>query len=76
MRPRRILRVDSTGTTEVAAGSGPTLSVPLDRVGAYRVEVAMTPFHLGPYLRRLGPAHAQREAPWIYSNPVYVTPVR
>ncbi len=72
----RILRVDSTGTTEVAAGSGPTLSVPLDRVGAYRVEVAMTPLHLGPYLRRLGPTHAQREAPWLYSNPVYVTPVR
>ena len=72
----RVLRVDPTGPVEVAAGSGPTLTVPLDRVGAYRVEVSMIPRHLGPYLRRLGPEAAERVHPWIYSNSIYVLPVR
>lgn len=72
----RVLRIDHDGVTEVAAGTGPTLSVALDRVGAYRVEVLMTPHHLGPYLGRLGPAHAEREQPWIYGNPIYVNPIR
>ena len=72
----RVLRIDGAGVTEVAAGDGPTLSVPLDRVGAYRVEVTMVPRHLAPYLGRLGPAYAQQELPWIYANPIYVLPVR
>ncbi len=72
----RVLRVDAAGVTEVAAGAGPTLTVALDRVGAYRVEVKMTPHHIGPYLHRLGTEHAEREAPWIYASPIYVNPVR
>ena len=72
----RILRVDSEGVTEVAAGSGPTLTAPLDRVGAYRVEVAITPHHLAPYLGRLGPGYSEHELPWVYGNPIYVNPIR
>lgn len=67
----RILRVDAAGATEVAAGSSPTISAPIDRRGAYRVEVLITPRHLGPYLGRLGTAHADREHTWIYANPIY-----
>jgi hypothetical protein len=72
----RILRVDATGPHEVAAGNGPTLSTPMDRIGAYRVELTMVPKHLGPYLRRLGTTHAEQEVPWIYANPIYVLPIR
>lgn len=68
----RILRVDASGTTEVAAGPGPSLAAPADVPGAYRVEVLITPLHRGPYLRRLGTAFAEREQVWIYSNPIYV----
>lgn len=67
----RILRVDSTGTTEVAAGDQATLTAPLDSPGAYRVEVLITPNHLAPYLGRFE-EFAAREQVWIYSNPIYV----
>ena len=67
----RILRVDATGTHELATGEGPTLTAPIDRPGAYRVEVAMTPLHHGPRLGNLGPDHAQRQHVWVYSNPIY-----
>jgi len=68
----RVLRVDASGVTEVAAGAGPTLTAPLDQIAAYRVEVLITPHQLGPYLGRLGPAAADRERTWIYANPIYV----
>jgi hypothetical protein len=68
----RVLRIDATGAHEVAAGTGPTLSAPIDEPGAYRVEITMTPRHLGPYLGRLGTDYASHELPWIYTNPIYV----
>lgn len=40
--------------------------------GAYRVEVLITPRHLGPYLNDLGPALADVEHVWIYTSPIYV----
>jgi hypothetical protein len=70
----RILRVDADGVTELTAGPGPVLTVPLDAPGAYRAEVLITPHHLGVYLGHLGTADADREQVWIYANPVYVTP--
>ena len=70
----RIVRVDASGPTEVAAGAGPTLTAPMDRAGAYRVEVTMVPRHLGPYLGTLGPAYSERTLPWIYGNPIYAAP--
>lgn len=70
----RIIRVAAGGPTEVAAGTGPTLSVALDQPGAYRVEVLIRPHHLGPYLGNLGTAYADAEHPWIYASPLYVTP--
>ena len=68
----RILRLDATGRHEVAAGTGPQISTPLDTVGAYRVEVLITPHHLGPYLGHLGTELADQEYVWIYSSPLYI----
>jgi hypothetical protein len=70
----RIIRVTSSGATEVASGPGPTLSTPLDTAGAYRVEVLIRPHHWGPYLRQLGTEYADQEHPWIYASPFYVVP--
>lgn len=71
----RILRVDSTGTTEVADAIGAKITAPLDAVGAYRVEVLITPSHLGPYLGKLEDrGWATREHVWVYANPIYVKP--
>ena len=63
--------VDAAGATAVASGAGPHLSVPMGAKGAYRVEISITPHHLGPYLRDLGPNFASRELPWIYASPLY-----
>ncbi len=68
----RILRIDASGTTEVAEGSDPVLTAPLDQPGAYRAEVLIVPRHEGPYLGNLGPDMADREQVWIYANPIYV----
>ena len=68
-----ILRVDQEGSQEIASGDG-EVSASADRPGAYRVEVRITPHHLAPYLGSLGPGYAEREAVWIYSNPIYVVP--
>lgn len=69
----RVFRIDGSGRTEVGSGPGP-LSVPLDRPGAYRVEILITPRHRGPYLGNLGTAYADQEHPWIYTSPIYVVP--
>jgi len=66
-----VWRITATGPTAVATGAGPTLSVPMDQAGAYRVEISIIPHHLGPYLRDLGTAWADRELPWIYASPIY-----
>ncbi len=68
----RILRVDATGTTELAAGDATTISAAIDAPGAYRVEVYIVPHHHAPYLGRLT-EHAAKEKIWVYSNPIYVT---
>ena len=39
---------------------------------AYRAEIHIKPHHLGPYLGHLGTAPADRDFPWIYTNPIYV----
>lgn len=68
----RILRVDGSGSTEVAAGAGPEISAPIDAAGAYRVEVLITPSHYGPYLGWLrDTGYAEREYVWIYTNPIF-----
>ncbi len=69
-----VLRIDATGSTVVATGDGPELTVPLAAAGAYRVEITMVPHHLGPYLADLGTAAAEVEQPWIYASPIYVDP--
>jgi hypothetical protein len=67
-----VWRVDATGPTNVASGSDTQLRVPMDTPGAYRVEISIIPRHLGPYLKDLGTAFADRELPWIYASPIYV----
>jgi hypothetical protein len=48
------------------------LNVHIGAKGAYRVEIAIVPHHLGPYLGDLGTALAEAEVPWIYASPIYV----
>ncbi len=67
-----VLRAATGAPTVVASGIGPDLDVALPGPGAYRVEVTIVPRHLGPYLRSLGTAHADRELPWIYTSAIYV----
>jgi hypothetical protein len=71
----RILRVDETGAAvELASGGDAELRVPVDAPGAYRVEVRITPAHLGPYLGRLrAEGYADVEHVWVYGNPIYVS---
>jgi hypothetical protein len=67
-----VWRVTANGPTAVATGPGPTLSVPMDQPGAYRVEISIVPHHLAPYLRDLqSMGWADRELPWIYASPIY-----
>ncbi len=68
-----IVRVDAAGSEEIAVGDG-EVTAPADQPGAYRVEVRITPHHLGPYLGTLGTDYAEVERVWIYSNPIYVAP--
>ncbi len=72
----RVLRIDVDGTaTEVAATSDAQSELSLDVTAdtrAFRVEVLVVPRHLGPYLRSLGTALAEREYVWIYANPFYI----
>ena len=63
--------IDATGSHELSRGSD-TFLTHLGAPGAYRVEVRITPSHLGPYLRDLGTALAEVELPWIYTSPFYV----
>jgi hypothetical protein len=48
------------------------LDVHIGAKGAYRVEIAIVPHHLGPYLGDLGTAMAEASVPWIYASPIYV----
>ncbi|HEY5937397.1 MAG TPA: hypothetical protein VIU61_22280 [Kofleriaceae bacterium] len=48
------------------------LNVRIGATGAYRVEIAIIPHHLGPYLGDLGTGIAEAEMPWIYASPIYV----
>lgn len=48
------------------------LNVHIGAKGAYRVEIAIIPRHLGPYLGDLGTEMAEVEMPWIYASPIYV----
>lgn len=67
-----VLRAAAGAPEIVASGEGPELDVALPGPGAYRVEVAITPHHLGPYLRDLGPDFAEQELPWIYTSAIYL----
>lgn len=68
--PTRTLLFRSTGTTWEQVGEAGIGEVrfPIAEPGIYRLEVRMTPTHLLPFLERLGRI-ANRELPWIYSNP-------
>lgn len=66
-----VLHLTPGGPVTVGQGSGPELDVALPGPGAYRVEVSIVPHHLGPYLRDLGTALADRELPWIYTGAIY-----
>ena len=70
----RLVRIEPGGTVVELGSGGAAISAPADVPGAYRAEVRIRPRHLGPYLGTLtGPGYAEREYPWVYSNPIYVT---
>jgi hypothetical protein len=64
-----------TGAMQIASGTGPVLEAPMNDVGAYWVEISIVPRHLGPYLRDLGTAYADRELPWIYTGAIRTSSV-
>ena len=68
----RVLWIGDGGVTELASSAGPELVVHIGAPGAYRVEIAITPHHLGPYLGDLGTDLADVEVPWVYASPIYV----
>ena len=72
----RVIWIEPGGhVEEIASQDGAvrsSLDVHLGAPGAYRVEIVITPSHLGPYLGDLGPDLANRELPWIYTSPIYV----
>ncbi len=67
----KVIWISAAGPVEIAHGDTSFLAH-LGAPGAYRVEVTITPSHLGPYLHDLGTAMAEVELPWIYASPFYV----
>jgi hypothetical protein len=68
----RLLRIDASGSNEVAAGPATQpLSWAPTAPGAYRAEVRITPRHLRSFLGSLA-ATADQELVWIYTSPIYV----
>lgn len=67
----KVVWIDSSGSHEVGHGDS-TFLVHVGAPGAYRVEITITPSHLGPYLRDLGSDMAGVALPWIYASPFYV----
>lgn len=67
----KVMWIDATGSHEIAHGDT-TFLAHLGAPGAYRVEVTITPSHLGPYLGDLGSDMAEVALPWIYASPFYV----
>lgn len=67
----KVMWIDASGSHEIARGDS-TFLAHLGAPGAYRVEVTITPSHLGPYLGDLGSGMAEVALPWIYASPFYV----
>ena len=67
----KVTWINNTGAHELARGTG-TFQANMGAPGAYRVEITITPSHLGPYLGDLGSGMAETELPWIYTSPIYV----
>ena len=67
----RLLLIDRPGGTEVAGADGQQrIRHVVQKAGAYRVEVRITPHHLRPYLGMQ--TQLIREFTWILTNPFYV----
>ncbi len=67
----KVVWIDASGPHDVGQGDS-TFLVHLGAPGAYRVEITITPSHLGPYLGDLGSGMAEVALPWIYASPFYV----
>ncbi|MEO7094044.1 MAG: hypothetical protein ABI175_12395, partial [Polyangiales bacterium] len=67
----KVVWIDASGPHDVGSGDS-TFNVHLGAPGAYRVEITITPSHLGPYLGDLGSGMAEVALPWIYASPFYV----
>ena len=66
-----LYRAAEGGAEEVARTTDDELVFVADRAGAYRVEVRMTPHHIGPFVV-MRADRLVREVTWVYSNPIFV----
>lgn len=66
----RLLKAVEGGWTEISSGEK-DLEVVIDKPGAYRAEIRITPKHLREYLG-VYTELADKDFPWIYSNAIYV----
>jgi hypothetical protein len=66
-------RIDSTATETVIASGSNRLTAAITATGAYRVHASMKPKHLRGFLGTFA-AEADREVPWIVTNPIWVLP--
>jgi hypothetical protein len=70
----RILRIDASGSVEVAAGpADEALVYTATAPGAYRAEVRVKPHGLRHLLGIMGDS-ADKEFAWVYTSPIYVGP--
>lgn len=69
-----LIRADGDGRETLIEWTAGELRQPIDAPGVYRVEVHITPTHLGPYLGDHVDAFADKEVPWIYSGGIFVRP--
>ena len=65
---------DEEGRAVVREWSEGSLSQAIDAPGVYRVEVMITPRHLGPYLGSSADKLVGKEVVWIYSGALFVRP--
>ncbi len=69
----RLLRAIPGGWEEVAQDREGDLDVDAKEPGAYRAEVRIVPMHVMAFAGKR-PDLVRVERPWIYANPIYVTP--
>lgn len=69
----RLIRSTADGGEVVAEKLNADIDYPVTEANAYRAEVRIVPHHLERWLGN-DPGPMMKEYPYIYSNPIYITP--